>query len=145
MAKARIGKLPPRYAFLLNPYADERLSQCPKCHTPTYLRKFALLSHIDEWGPMAVGKTCRYCTRCELIITHQDALEAQLAERFRSIAPDVNGHQYMVLGTVNQRSWQRGLQGSGHQLGEVLKHTADFKTVLDLKGEAGGWYPAIQA
>jgi hypothetical protein len=144
MAKAKIGKLPPRYSFILNPYSDERLSKCPKCHRPTHLRKFALLLHIDEWGPMALGKTCRYCTRCELIIAHQDELEAQLAESFSSIAPDVIGNQYMVLGTVDKRIWQSGLQGSGHQLGEVLKHTADFKTVLDLKVEPGGWYPASQ-
>ena len=144
MAKAKIGKLPPRYSFLLNPYVDERLSKCPKCHRPTHLRKFALLLHIDEWGPMALGKTCRYCTRCELIIAHQDELEAQLAESFSSIAPDVIGNQYMVLGTVDKRIWQSGRQGSGHQLGEVLKHTADFKTVLDLKVEPGGWYPASQ-
>ena len=130
--------------FILNPYSDERLSKCPKCHRPTHLRKFALLIHIDEWGPMALGKTCRYCTRCELIIAHQDELEAQLAESFSSIAPDVIGNKYMVLGTVDKRIWQSGLQGSGRQLGEVLKHTADFKTVLDLKVEPGGWYPASQ-
>ena len=144
MAKAKSGKLPPRYAFILNPYSDERLSKCPKCHRPTHLRQFALLIHIDKWGAMALGKTCRYCTRCELIIAHQDELAAQLAESFRSVAPDVIGNQYMVLGTVDKRIWQRGLQGSGHQLGEVLKHTAAFKTVLDLKVEPGGWYPASQ-
>ena len=144
MAKAKIGKLPPRYSFILNPYSDERLSKCPKCHRPTHLRKFALLIHIDEWGPMALGKTCRYCTRCELIIAHQDELEAQLADSFSSIAPDVIGNKYMVLGTVDKRIWQSELQGSGRQLSEVLKHTADFKTVLDLKVEPGGWYPASQ-
>lgn len=26
---------------------------------------------------MALGKTCRYCLRCELIMAHQDELEAQ--------------------------------------------------------------------
>ncbi len=33
---------------------------CPT-RTPT-LRKFALLIHVDKWGPMVLGKTCRYCT-----------------------------------------------------------------------------------
>jgi hypothetical protein len=103
-----------------------------------------LLIHIDEWGPMAFGKTYRYCTRCELIIAHQDELEAPLAESFTRIALDVIGNQYIVLGTVDKRIWQRGLQGSGHPLGEVLKHMADFKTVLDLKVEPRGWYPASQ-
>jgi hypothetical protein len=94
---------------------------------------------------MALGKTCRYCTRCELIIVHQHELEAELAYSFRTIAPHVVGNKYMVLGTVDKRTWQRGLQGSGPQLDEVLKHTADFKTVLDLQVEPGGWYPASQS
>ena len=89
MAKKRIGKLPPRYSFMLNPYTDVRLSKCPRCQKLTYLRKFALFIHIDAWGPMALGKTCRYCARCELIMAHQDELEAQLAHSFSQIAPAV--------------------------------------------------------
>jgi len=93
---------------------------------------------------MTLGKTCRYCTPCELIIAHQDELEAQLAYSFRTIAPAVVGNKYLVLGTVDKQIWQRGLQGRGPQLEEVLKRTADFKQVLDLKVEPGGWYPASQ-
>jgi hypothetical protein len=144
MANTKLGKLPRRYSFILNPYPNERLSKCPKCHRPTHLRKFALLIHIDEWGLMALGKTCRYCTRCELIIAHQDELEAELAYSFRKIAPRVIGNKYMVVGTVEKSIWQSGLTGSGIDIGEVLKHTADFKKVLDLEVEPGGWYPASE-
>jgi hypothetical protein len=144
MAKAKHSKLPSRYSFLLNPYADERLSKCPKCHRPTHLRKFALVIHIDEWGLMTLGKTCRYCTPCELIIVHQDELEAQLAYSFHTIAPEVVGNEYMVLGTVDKKIWERGVQGSGPQLDELLQHTAEFKQVLDLRVEPGGWYPPSQ-
>ena len=142
MAKAQIGKLAPRYSFILNQRLDERLSRCPQCHRPTHLRKFALLVHIDELGLMALGKTCRYCTRCELIIAHQDELEAQLAESVRTVALDVIGNKYIVLGTVEAKFWQRGMQGSDPQLVEALNHTADFKRVLDLQVQPGGWYPA---
>ncbi len=142
MAKAQIGKLPPRYSFLLNQHPDVRLSKCPECHRPTHLRKFALLVHVDGWGLMALGKTCRYCTRCELIIAHQDELEAELANQFSSVAPEVIGNNYIALGTVDKRIWQRGLQGSGSLLEETLKHTAGFKQHLELKVEPGGWYPA---
>ena len=62
MTNIKIGKLPPHYTFILNPYPDERLSKCPKCHRPTHLRKFAVFIHIDEWEPMTHGKTCRYWT-----------------------------------------------------------------------------------
>ena len=142
MANKRIGKLPPRYSFILNPYSDVRLSKCPQCQRPTHLRKFALFIHIDAWGPMALGKTCRYCSRCELIIVHQDELEAQLAHSFSQIAPEVIGNEYLVLGTIDKKVWQEGLAGSGGQLGEMLKHMADFKRVLKLAVEPGGWYPA---
>ncbi len=142
MAKAQIGKLPPRYSFLLNQHPDVRLSKCPECHRPTHLRKFALLVHVDGWGLMALGKTCRYCTRCEVIIAHQDELEAELANQFSSVAPEVIGNNYIALGTVDKRIWQRGLQGSGSLLEETLNQTAGFKQQLELKVEPGGWYPA---
>ena len=140
--KKRIGKLPPRYAFILNPYADVRLSKCPRCEKLTYLRKFVLFIHSDAWGPMALGKTCRYCSRCELIMAHQDELEAQLAYSFSQIAPDVIGTPYLVLGTVDKKVWQEGLAGDGGKLAEMLQHVADFKRVLKLVVEPGGWYPA---
>jgi hypothetical protein len=47
-----------------------------------------------------------------------------------------------VLGTVDKKVWKEGLAGSGGQLGEMLKHVADFKRVLKLEVEPGGWYPA---
>jgi hypothetical protein len=140
--KKRIGKLPPRYSFILNPYTDVRLSKCPRCQKLTHLRKFALFIHIDKWGPMALGKTCRYCSGCELIMAHQDELEAQLEHSFSQIAPEVIGNEYLVLGTVDKKVWQEGLAGSGGDLGEMLKHMADFKRVLKLGVEPGGWYPA---
>ena len=75
MTKHTIGKLPPRYTFILNPYQDTRLSKCTICRKPTHMRKVALLIHIEEWGLLALGKTCRYCSHCELIIAHRDELE----------------------------------------------------------------------
>ncbi|SEQ62857.1 hypothetical protein SAMN04244573_01944 [Azotobacter beijerinckii] len=142
MAKKKIGKLPPRYLFMLNPYADVRLSKCPQCQKLTYLRKFALFIHIDAWGPMALGKTCRYCSRCELIMAHQDELEAQLAYSFSQMAPAVIGNAYLVLGTIDKKVWKEGLAGGGEHQGEMLQHVADFKRVLQLVVEPGGWYPA---
>jgi len=104
--------------------------------------KFALFIHIDAWGPMALGKTCRYCSRCELIMAHQDELEAQLAYSFSQIAPEFIGNEYLVLGTIDKKVWKEGLAGGGGELGEMLKHMADFKRVLKLEVDPGGWYPA---
>ena len=144
MAKTRIGKLPRRYSFILNPHSEIRLSKCPKCEKPTHLRKFALVIHIDEWGPMALGQTCRYCSRCELIIVHQDELEAQLAYGFSQIAPEAVGNEYLVLGTIEKKVWQQGLKDRHQPLEEMLKHIAEFKEVYDLEYQPAGWYPADQ-
>jgi hypothetical protein len=70
-------------------------------------------------------------------MVHQDELEAQLAHSFSQIA-----NEYLVLGTIDKKVWKEGLAGDGGQLGEMLKHMADFKRVLNLEVEPGGWYPA---
>jgi hypothetical protein len=75
-------------------------------------------------------------------MAHQNELEAELARSFSQIAPEVIGHEYLVLGTVDKKVWQEGLAGDGKQLGEMLKHVADFKRVLKLEVDPGGWYPA---
>ena len=144
MARDRIGELPPRYSYMLNPHSDVRLSKCPKCEKLTYLRKFALLIHIEAWGLMALGKTCRYCSRCELIMVHQAELEAELAQSFRRIAPEVIGKAYMVLGTIEKKAWQEGLSGRVQPPAEMLKHVAEFKKEYTLEYDPGGWYPADQ-
>src|SRR4029453_14659456 len=119
-----------------------RRKKRPPCQKRARLRKFALFIHIDEWGPMALGKTCRYCSRCELIMAHQDELEAQLAHSFSQLAPEVRGNEYLVLGTVDKKVWKKGLAGGGGTLSEILEHVADFKRVLKLEVDPGGWYPA---
>jgi hypothetical protein len=141
MAEHRIGKLPPRYSFILNPYRDVRVSKCPQCGRPTHARKFALFIHVDDWGPLMLGKTCRYCTPCELLVAHKDELDAQVAHSLGQVAPEAVGSDYLVLGTVDKKVWQEGLRGGGTQLGDSLEHMADFKRVLGLKVE-GGWGPA---
>lgn len=142
MSRTKIGKRPSRYSFILNPHAECRLSKCPKCDKPTHLRKFALFIHIDGWGSTVLGKTCRYCSRCELIMAHQQELEAELAYNFSRIAPEVIGNEYLVLGTVEKKIWQEGLAGRGQTLDVLLKHMADFKRVYQLEYQPAGWYPA---
>lgn len=141
MPKEKVGKLPPRYSFILNPYPNERLSKCPQCRRLTHMRKFALLIVISDWGAITLGKTCRYCTPCELIMAHRDDLEDELARSFTTLAPDVIGNPYFVVGTVDKRVWWEQLGGRGNELDRLLANLADFKQVLDLKVEPGGWYP----
>lgn len=142
MASKRLGKRPPRYAFMLNPYSDVRLSKCPKCQKLTHPRKFALFLHINEWGPLTLGKTCRYCSRCELIMAHQDELEDQL---MRQLPPEIARNGYLVVGTFDKKVWQRGMRGETQSLIDSLKDLADFKKHYDLGCTPGGWYLPDQA
>jgi hypothetical protein len=139
MPTKRIGGQPPRYAFILNPYSDVRVSKCPKCNRPTYSRKFALFIHTDGFGPLVLGKTCRYCSRCELIVAHQDELETQLANGPAHLTPGDGG--YLVIGTMDKTAWQKGLDGGEGRVAATVQQVADFKKVLTLHVE-GGWGPA---
>ena len=103
MATPRIGKLPPRYSYMLNPHAEVRLSKCPKCQKLTHVRKFVLFVHLDRWGPIVLGKTCRYCSRCEMIMVICNELEAALARALSEMAPEVIGKNYLVLGTIEKK------------------------------------------
>jgi hypothetical protein len=116
MPKIKIGKLPQRYSLLLNSHEDVRLSKCPKCQKLTHLRKFALFIHIDGWGPMVFGKTCRYCSRCEIVMVHRTELEAELARGLSQMAPEEIGKDYLVLGTIEKKIWQEGLGSPGKPL-----------------------------
>jgi hypothetical protein len=129
---------------MLNPHAEARLSKCPKCQKVTYLRKFALFIHIDEWEPMVLGKTCRYCSRCEMVIVHQAELEAELAHSMSQRAPQIIGNDYLVLGTMEKKIWQKALDEKDKPLVEMLEHMADFKHHYELEYKPRGWHPANQ-
>src|SRR5262249_32001970 len=64
------------------------------------------------------------------------------ARTFAVRAPAVIGSEYLVLGTVDRGVWKVGLGGAGSTLDEMLEHVAQFKKVLKLEVEPGGWYPA---
>jgi hypothetical protein len=138
---ARLGKLPPRYSFILNPYEDLRCSTCAKCEKATYPRKFTLQVDVEGYGPFVLGKTCKYCSKCEIIIAHKDELEAILAAQFSRLEPEVIGNDYEVLATVDTRFWNAGMK-EPPTIDETLEHTADIKKYLDLHYRPAGRYPA---
>ncbi|HET6250289.1 MAG TPA: hypothetical protein VFE47_21545 [Tepidisphaeraceae bacterium] len=139
MKNSHIGKLPPRYTFLLNPHPESRLTKCPKCGKLTYPRKFPLFTSVVGWGPLTIGKTCKYCPRCEQIMCNQNDFDEVLTEMFRKLRPEVIGNEYMVLGTVTPKMWKSALAGKTIALEEMLENVADFKRILTLDIDPGGW------
>ncbi len=89
---------------------------------------------------MTLGKTCRYCAKCELIVVHQDELEAEMAYKFQTLNPEIIGNDYLILGTVDKKFWQQHLTKTDSSLDEMVKHTADFKKYLDFEYQPAGWY-----
>lgn len=139
MSTTSIGKLPPRYSFFLNPYTDIRFSKCPLCEKLAAMRKFALFIYIDKCGRLMLGKTCRYCSRCELIIAHQDELEDELVNMFSRIKPEVIGNEYIVIGTVEKKTWEKGVKGDVIPSDELLEHVADFKKICHIEMQHRHW------
>ena len=113
----------------------------PKCDAPTKLRKIALAIHVDhEDGPRLVvlGQTCRLCVACEILIAHQNEVEAFISAS--GVGGTTPAPEYMVLGTVEGRTWGQGLQG-GMRLDDVRAHMSDFRRYLRVEVEPAGWYP----
>ena len=136
----RLGKQPPRYRFFLNPYSDVRFTTCPQCGEKTRVRKLPLVIHIDPMQLVALNKTCRYCPRCDLLIAHQDQLEAWLAAFFGQQQPEVVGNDYLVVGTEDRAAWRRGTH-TPLAISEALEYLHDFIDVVRFE-PAPRWGPA---
>ena len=74
-------------------------------------------------------------------MAHQDELEGELALSLQKIAPQTIGNEYFVVGTFDKKLWQGKLQNEANELtSETFNYLADFKKMLDLNIEPGGWY-----
>jgi hypothetical protein len=135
--KLRMGALPPKYSFVLNPHADYRASSCPRCNAKTLLRKIPLVVHVEGLGLLILRKTCRVCLHCEMVIAHQAEVEASIGSTTGRAAgvPD-----YLVLGTTVPAVWRRGMRGK-MAIDELIRNMADFKAHLHIECTPGGWYP----
>lgn len=142
--KPRLGKLPPSYRFMLNPYPDQRISRCPLCENKTGQRKLPLLIHVDPAHLIALNYTCRYCPACDLLVGHKHAIEHLLTELFRRMEPAAIGNPYLIIGTVEKSAWREGLT-EPKAVAEMLPHASDFADYYqELRVTQPGWYRANQ-
>jgi hypothetical protein len=135
----RLGKLPPKHTFILNPYPDVRFSTCPMCEQPTRVRKLPFFIHVDPKVPVILNKTHRYCPDCDLIIMHRDELEAVLLGMFPDRDPAAFREQYLVMGTVERRAYRAGLK-TPLAIAELLEALHDFREVRSVRPSHPGWY-----
>lgn len=139
--QGRLGKLPPLYIFILNPYTDARFTRCPGCERRMRQRKVPLFIHVDPFNPVVLGYTCRYCPDCDFLIAHQDQIEDLLTGLFAEHDPSVIGNDYLVMGTVERSVWRKGMK-EPQSIGNMLEHLHDFKEVRTVEYQPAGWYPA---
>src|SRR5216684_2759606 len=86
----------------------------------------ALVIHVDALGLVLLRKTCRLCVACEMLIAHEAEMAA-LIDGLRSHR--VGAREYVVLGTLDTRTWRRGFSGSV-TVAEVTDTMADFKAYM---------------
>jgi hypothetical protein len=91
--------------------------------------------HVEGFGLVILGKTCRLCLRCETLIAHKLELDTLLSTVVTGAHPE-----YVVLGTAERNTYRRGLT-SGTSLEDVRAHTADFKSYWKVEVTPGGWHP----
>jgi hypothetical protein len=132
----RIGKLPPRYRFNLNPYRDARFTSCPICSQKMGQRKLPLFIHIDPMYQTLLNYTCKYCSLRNLLLVHQDRLEDLLIRILTTQKKEkLIGNEYLVLGTVDLAVWKEGRSTLQH----ALDNMHDFVDVLTVEPAHYGW------
>jgi hypothetical protein len=135
----RLGALPPRYSFVLNPHVRERFTRCPSCDASTRTRKLPLVVHVEPRdGPRLVllNKTCRLCVVCETLIVDRAELENVIIAA--GLSATVKPPDYVVLGTIDRRTWRRGLDDDTSLL-DIREHMADFKKYLRVDVVPAHW------
>jgi hypothetical protein len=95
----------------------------------------SLVIHVNDFGPVILGKTCRFCLRCDTVIAHKVELDKLLSTVVKTSQPE-----YLVLGTADRATYRRGLAGSA-TLEEVVAHMSDFKSYWNVEITPAGWYP----
>jgi hypothetical protein len=94
-----------------------------------------LVIHVENFGLVLLGKTCRLCLRCDTLLVQK----AELDDLLRTVV-SVQDPEYVVLGTIDRRVYRRGLSG-GASLDDVKEHMADFKSYWKVGVTPAGWYP----
>ena len=96
-----------RHYLFLNPYQDCAFTKCPQCDAKTKVRKFPLVIHIEPQQLFILNKQCKFCANCDLIITKQFEVEQLMGEAFRQRDPELIGHDYLVMGTLEKKDWRK--------------------------------------
>jgi len=127
-----------RHYFFLNPYDNEGFTRCPICAEKTKFRKFPLLIHIEPAQLLVLNKKCKYCVKCDLIISKQSELEHLMVIACEKNELQIIGNDYVVVGTAEKADW-REFSKTKPSNDEVLDKVYIFKDVKNFELSPGGW------
>ena len=99
------------------------------------VRKIPLVIDVDSIGLVTLRKTCRLCVVCEMLIAHKAEMD-DLIDGLRDRRAD--GREYLVLGTLELKTWRQGLSG-GVTLEQMRDHMTDFKAYMRVNDVPRHW------
>jgi len=137
--RQRFGLLEPEYNYLLNPYPELRFTKCPVCEGKTGQRKLPLVIHVDPQNLINLNYTHRHCRRCDTLIGHKHEIEQFLSTLFSQHNPEVIGNRYVIIGTMEVKTWRAGLNKQ-LSINEARAHSHDLKTYEELRMTMAGWF-----
>jgi hypothetical protein len=73
---------------------------------------------------------------CETLIVDRAELESILISA--GLSATVKPSDYIILGTIDRRTWRRGLGGEA-KLPDIREHMADFKTYVKVDVVPAHW------
>lgn len=129
-----------KHKFFLNPYEDCAFTRCPKCDAKTKVRKFLLVISIEPKQLLVLNKQCKYCVGCDLIIVKKKDIESLMLECFPQLNPDSIENQYLVMGTVDRKYWQK-VKKQPLQPPDFVDKIDIFKDIWNFEVIPAGWYP----
>ena len=134
----------PKYNFYLNPHDHYKWTRCPNCDEKTRVRKFCLVIHCENkaiqfYQLTSINKSCKFCTKCELIICQKTELEKLLSEVLKGKITRVTDDHYLVFGTMEKKDWLK-VQKKGLSASQVISLVSQFKDIVDFEITPAGWY-----
>lgn len=119
-----------KYFFFLNPDDYQGFTRCPQCNNKTSIRKFVLVIVIKPQNPLTLGKKCKFCPKCELIIAKKSEIETLLCYSMEEVnRPDLIGSDYDVIGTIDKK----------YAIKKDLSKMSFFKEIWNFETEPAHW------
>ncbi len=76
------------------------------------------------FGSAILGKTCKYCARCEMIVVNKPEMDTQVGLITGRPGEEVD---WLVLGTVDKRDWKRRLSEGPNTAVDIPEDLVRFK------------------